>query len=406
MMTTGISKFFKRERKNTDDSLNAERDKATQSLKTANTKSQGQTDELVKDERSLADQKTVLSRADHDDSRDESASAIAQKISMDHLSEERRIADLATGLERAKVDAAILKERKVATKLVSDVLDIDRRATDENLLLERDKADLVFDGSKNLLRSEVADHLRTKVSLTSRDEFLAIVSHDLKNPLGSVSGYAELLLDGVDGEVLGAQSRKFVEAIERSAQISLRLIDDLLDIERFAQSKLELKKSTNDANDLVAQAAEIFQHVALERNVTLKAKTGTTAAALNCDRDRILQVLNNLIGNALKFTPAGGTVSVELTNANGRIEFSVCDTGPGIPESKRKEIFGRFAQLHSKNRDGLGLGLYISKMLVEAHGGSLNVESVVGQGSTFRFQIPSATSLTVAEGHESSSHLI
>jgi signal transduction histidine kinase len=140
--------------------------------------------------------------------------------------------------------------------------------------------------------------------------------------------------------------------------------------------------------------------------VTLKAKTGTTAAALNCDRDRILQVLNNLIGNALKFTPAGGTVSVELTNANGRIEFSVCDTGPGIPESKRKEIFGRFAQLHSKNRDGLGLGLYISKMLVEAHGGSLNVESVVGQGSTFRFQIPSATSLTVAEGHESSSHLI
>lgn len=389
MITKQISRFFKRERKNTDDSLIAERNKATQSLKVANFKSQGQTDEIVKDERSIADQKTASSRAHHDDLRDDSLGKAMSQASQGQLAEERRRTDLATELERTKVDAAILKEREIASRLVNKVLELERQATDENLSVERSTTDTGFDNSSQLLKSEVKNHARTKTSLTSRDEFLAIVSHDLKNPIGAVSSYAELLIEGIEGEAhLGPTAKSFVQAIKRNADISLRLIADLLDVERISSGKLELRKQIIETGDLLREAIERFQPRAKERSIHLSLNGDHDAQTIECDRDRILQVLGNLLSNALKFTPEHGRVSLSAQKSDDGIVFSINDSGPGIPDSKKQAIFERFAQLKSRNRDGLGLGLYISKMLVEGHEGKLWVESTEGHGSTFKFRLP------------------
>ncbi len=111
---------------------------------------------------------------------------------------------------------------------------------------------------------------------------------------------------------------------------------------------------------------------------------------INCDRDRVAQILSNLIGNALKFTPEGSSITVATEESSVEIKVSISDTGPGIPEDQKNHIFERFAQIGNKNRTGLGLGLYISKTLVESHGGTIWVTSAVGKGSTFYFTLPKA----------------
>ncbi len=133
---------------------------------------------------------------------------------------------------------------------------------------------------------------------------------------------------------------------------------------------------------------ESFIHAAISKNVLLRSIPSVTTSEIFCDRDRIVQVLSNLIGNALKFTSDGGKIIIKTESTDQEIIISVSDTGPGIPVEKTQKIFEKFAQLGSKDRNGLGLGLHISKMLVESHGGKLWVESQFGYGSTFFVSIP------------------
>ncbi|MBC7458200.1 MAG: HAMP domain-containing histidine kinase [Bdellovibrionaceae bacterium] len=385
--------FLKTERQNTDHSLTAERDKTNESLVLAREKTETRTDKSVDDERAAADLITLQSRAEADANRKDEFKTLRKdqqkerQKSDERLIDERQGADEAIEKERSRVDLAMARERDLKATLITTVLSQDRVRTDINLQAERAHTDSAVFENSDLLNQEIAQHSKTKVTLTSRDEFLAIVSHDLRNPIGTASSCAEMLLKG-DTYKVDPEIRPWIELIKRNVDISLRLISDILDMERVAEDKLELKKLFCSVDKILHESVESFTLAASARNVLLKVEPSEILEKLLCDRDRITQVLSNLVGNALKFTPTGGSIILSATQGKNEVLIHVSDSGPGIPEEKRKFIFNRFAQLGSKDRTGLGLGLYISKMLVEAHQGHLWVHSKVNQGSQFSFSIP------------------
>ena len=185
--------------------------------------------------------------------------------------------------------------------------------------------------------------------------------------------------------------KNIAASINRSAGEMLRLIQDLLDIERIAIGKLTLHYGEHDVSEIIGQAVEQLQGAAASKEKTLSAKPEDVSGYIICDRNRVMQVSSNLIGNAIKFTPAKGQICVSCArsgNEGKEVQVSVSDTGEGISPEKIKTIFERFSQLHNQDRRGIGLGLYIAKMMVEEHPGRLWVESKVGEGSTFHFTLP------------------
>jgi signal transduction histidine kinase len=387
--------FLEEERQKTDDSLNAERDKTNESLTDAIGKTERQTDKVVHQQRIEADEKTSSSRAEADADRDTEREALGsdatdeRKNDDDRLLDERRRADSAVERERSRVDVAIDRERDVKTAIESRLLDQEREQTDNNLLAERTRTDSEVHLASNLLSDEIAEHSKTKISLTTRDEFLAIVSHDLRNPLGAISICTDMLLQDASYKTMErSQIKHWIELVKRNADTSLRLICDILDMESIAEGKLELRLKQQCIGQIIRESMQSFVATASAKTVLLSAMPPNISGSVVCDHDRIMQVLSNLIGNALKFTPAGGSIILKANLGKTEVEVSVCDTGPGIPDDKKDYIFDRFAQLGSKDRTGLGLGLYISKMLIEAHQGRLWVQSKVGEGSTFFFSLP------------------
>lgn len=144
-----------------------------------------------------------------------------------------------------------------------------------------------------------------------------------------------------------------------------------MDMERIAEHKLALQMIDIDLREILTEALDNFTREATLRQVKLETPSHKEAAVVTCDRTRLSQVLTNLLDNALKFTPSGGSISVELKKSEREVYIFITDSGPGLSEENQKKIFGRFEQIHSQDRQGLGLGLYISRMLVHAHGGIL-----------------------------------
>lgn len=367
-----------KERKKTDKSLTAERKRTNESIIEARKKTEHQTDKTVEEERIEADQTTSIVRAEAD-----------IKKNADQLLNERRVADSAVEQERSQVDAAIEHERKLKSALETTLLKSERTITDQNLQEERMRTDSEVHLAKDELVDEIKKHSKTKVSLTTRDEFLAIVSHDLRNPIGAVSSSAEMLLKGSNYKKIDEyEIKKWLEVIQRNANTALRLIGDLLEMESIAEGKFRLKLIPQSINKIIQESIESFVRSESSKKVQLTAKPSNISRDIVCDHDRILQVLSNLIGNAIKFTPEAGLIEIAATLTQNEIQVSIRDSGPGIPADKKDFIFDRFSQLGSQDRRGLGLGLYISKLLIEAHHGQIWVESEFGEGSTFFFTIP------------------
>ena len=185
--------------------------------------------------------------------------------------------------------------------------------------------------------------------------------------------------------------KEFASSINRSADEMLRLIEDLLDVERMAVGKLTLHIEQHDVSEIIKEAVEKFKGTAASKGITLEAAPQDVCGYVVCDRSRVMQVLSNLIGNAIKFTQAKGQICVSCQRAGpegGEVRISVSDTGEGIAPEKIKTIFERFSQIHNQDRRGIGLGLYIAKMMVEEHRGRIWVESKLGEGSTFHFTLP------------------
>ncbi|MDO9018472.1 MAG: sensor histidine kinase [Deltaproteobacteria bacterium] len=221
----------------------------------------------------------------------------------------------------------------------------------------------------------------------ARDEVLAIVSHDLRNPLASIVAAAALIGQTAE-DTAGVRRRSAV--IQRSAARMTSLIGDLLDVSRIEAGGLALERAPHAVDALVAEAVEHQRALAEERGVRLRAELPGALPRVDCDRDRVLRVFANLLGNALKFTPAGGDIVVRAALDGAAVRVSIADTGRGIAAEHLPHLFDRYWQARSDNHGGAGLGLAIVKGLVEAHGGRLSVESTPGAGSTFSFTLPLA----------------
>jgi PAS domain S-box-containing protein len=222
----------------------------------------------------------------------------------------------------------------------------------------------------------------------ARDNVLAVVAHDLRNPLNTVLMGADLLLDFAASKQPIEQ--RHVDIISRAGKRMDRMIQDLLDVQRLDAGRLTVDASAENLAEMVDEAVDLLRPVATGGGVRLLTEVPRDLPPVLADAARVQQVLSNLIGNAVKFTPRDGTVTLRAVLLDGEARVAVTDTGAGIPSDQLPHVFGRFWQAKSGDRRGIGLGLAIAKGLVEAHGGRIWVESTPGQGSMFFFTLPLA----------------
>lgn len=219
----------------------------------------------------------------------------------------------------------------------------------------------------------------------ARDNVLAVVAHDLRNPLNTILMAAELLLD-VASDQKKADPRH-VEIISRAGERMDRMIQDLLDVQRMEGGRLSIDAQPESVAEIIGDTLEMLRSMAASNGVELVNESAQGLPQVIADSARIQQVLSNLVGNALKFTPSGGRITVRAEPAREEIRVAVIDTGAGIEPDQLPHIFGRFWQATSGDKRGIGLGLAIAKGIVEEHGGRIWVESTPGKGSSFFFTL-------------------
>jgi signal transduction histidine kinase len=216
-------------------------------------------------------------------------------------------------------------------------------------------------------------------AVRSRDDLLAIVSHDLRNPLDVIQFTIAMLRQTLPPDDSGVRARKHCDMIQRSAERMIGLIRDLLDFSSIQAGKLSIETSPHDAATLADEALTSMRLFAANKNIHIDADLPQEPYEVLCDRARVLQVFANLVGNAIKFTP---------DSHGADVHFSVSDTGPGIPASHLPHVFDRYWQAKQTANLGTGLGLAIAKGIVEAHGGAIGVTSTLGSGASFSFTLP------------------
>lgn len=228
---------------------------------------------------------------------------------------------------------------------------------------------------------------RARTALRRRDDVLAIVSHDLGNPLNVISmslANARRLARGVGAE---EALHRPLETAQHAAHQMTRLIADLLDASAIEEGKLSVRRAEEDAAGILQDASAEMRPVAEGKGIELRLEVAPGLPAVSCDRDRVMQVLENLAANAIHATQAGA-VTLRAWSADGELHFEVRDTGPGIPAEEIGSVFERYRRGRSAGYRGSGLGLYIARCIVEAHGASLRVETRVGVGTAFWFSLP------------------
>ncbi|SDS73944.1 His Kinase A (phospho-acceptor) domain-containing protein [Nocardioides scoriae] len=258
------------------------------------------------------------------------------------------------------------------------------RVTTHNLGLRRDLERRVAERTEELC-ALTAEHARLD---GMKQEFVSAVSHELRTPLTAIRGSLELLVDGDAGE-LPERARPVVEMASRGSERLSRLVDDIIDLDRLQSGDFGFDPASHDVFLLLTDAAGSLAPLAREAGVSLSVEP--VEARVVCDGDRVTQAVVNLLGNALKFTPPGGSVTVSTTCDGDAWRVSVTDTGRGIPATELDAIFDRFHQVEpddARQHAGTGLGLSITRRIVEANGGRIWVESECGTGSTFHFTLP------------------
>jgi PAS domain S-box-containing protein len=253
------------------------------------------------------------------------------------------------------------------------------------------------------LARDITEKKRYEQRLKELDQmksaFVSNVSHELRTPLTAIKASADNMLDGLLGD-LNEKQVGYLTRIKSNTDRLARLINDLLDLSTIEAGKINLRLMNLPLVALVREAAESLRPVATEKLIRLKVVSADSRVIAWADRDKVIQVLMNLIGNALKFTPPRGKVTVAVTkNVTAWVQISVTDSGPGVPMEEVSKVFGRFYQIDQAGKQktqGTGLGLAISKALVELHGGKIWLESEAGRGSTFCFTLPAEQPLQLA----------
>jgi PAS domain S-box-containing protein len=253
------------------------------------------------------------------------------------------------------------------------------------------------DGEVIGIGASVADITRLKRiesdlqdAVRQREEILALVSHDLRNPLGAIQMASTMLASNPQLDDPRAQHQ--LEMIQRSVRRMEHLIEDLLDMASIQAGRFTIERKSIDAQLLVTEALETIEQDARAKKIALICDTELEGVEVSCDRDRMLQVLGNLLSNAVKFCGPGDTITLRAHVFVDQVVFEVADTGPGIAPADIPHIFEPYWSAHAHARKGTGLGLYITKGIVEAHGGWITVDSTPGVGTTMRFTVPRALS--------------
>ncbi len=304
------------------------------------------------------------------------------------LSEARDREDLKNGPEpstlltktRAREDAILRHARSGADAVARDEVELRRIALASLLAFEREDTDL---------RLEI-ERKRADQVLASREDFMAMVSHDLRSLLGGIALSAELLKAVEKMEEPFVRVKHYAERIQRFSARMTRLVGDLMDVASIEAGKLSLVRSRCEVNLLVLDSRDAFTPAAAAQGIDLTCQSENDAGTVELDHERILQVLTNLVGNALKFTRRGGRITIEIGRREDMVYFSVADTGSGIQAEQLDKIFERYFQSDAADgeRRGLGLGLFIAKSIIEAHGGKIWATSTPGKGSTISFTVP------------------
>ena len=350
------------EREQTDESLRVERDKADEALGEAGLEETA--DAVLSRARARADAVLATARARTDKQSALSAPGVTRPAAIDR---ERVLEDRVLQQERSGADAILRLERAEHLAFLAH----EREETDKDLLSERARS----------------DH-----ALATRDEFLGCVSHDLRNLLNSMVLLARVIEKEVQLDDPVEQVSKHAQRIERAGARMDRLIGDLIDVASIEAGALAVVPELSDPAQVVGEAVQTFQSQAAAADIQLFVDVVPSALPAAFDAARILQVLVNLLSNALKFTPSKGVVRVRAERLGDQLKFAVSDTGEGIPPAKLDAVFERFVQVTKGDRRGVGLGLYISKCIVLGHGGRIWAESKLGQGSTICFTLPANAS--------------
>lgn len=346
------------ERDETDASLLAERTKTDVELTRTQVAIEDDADQAVCMARDRAEEVLREARDLADHSRSVPASVARERAAEDDtVAEEHAAAD-----EQLRVDR---EERQGA---LAALLRLEREATDEGLEVERALAD---------------------EAVASRDDFLGVVSHDLRSMLGGIAVSASSLAShanaaGADGE----QTIKHIDRIQRFTARMNRLLGDLLDVVSLEAGALYVDPAPHDVVKVVNDAAEAFQLSFSAKGVGLAIEAEAGPIVATFDDQRILQVLANLLINALKFTPRDGKVTLSVARSDDEVCVSVIDTGVGIPEGAEETIFERFRQGAAQDRRGVGLGLYIAKSIVDAHAGRVWATRPAAGGAALHFTLP------------------
>jgi signal transduction histidine kinase len=272
----------------------------------------------------------------------------------------------------------------------ADLAAIDTAALLAGALIERER----------LLASSEAGRRALDAASRAKSEFLATMSHELRTPLNAIAGYADLLLDGVRGELTATQ-RTDVERIKRSGQHLLSLINDILNFSKLEAGRVEFRVDDLPVASLLEGLEELVRPQVDTKTLTYSHSIPVTGLAVRADAEKVRQVLLNLVTNAVKFTEPGGLIAVECDGDDAHVRIVVRDTGRGIPDEHLARIFDPFVQIDRertpKSQQGVGLGLAISRDLAHGMGGTLTAASAVGNGSAFTLTLPrSALALAVS----------
>lgn len=352
-------------REQTDDSLRAERHKTDEEIARGRLSVEESADRAVGEARKRADAVVSASR----DASDRSTESSAEERNL--IAEERTRDDRALAAERDSVDRQLAVERSAYQRVVATLLAAERDQTDASLVGEREHAD---------------------GALRSRDDFLGMVSHDLRSLLSGISLNAAMLAHDLTSDEASERVTQRGHAIERSVTQMTRLVQDLIDVASIEAGRLGVDPIPHEAAVLVRDTIDAFEPVASTRGIAIATNVANDALLATFDHDRILQVLANLMSNAIRFTADGGRIEISVQPVDNEVQFSVIDTGTGIARDDLTAIFDRFWQAPSTKRRGLGLGLYISRCIVEAHGGKIWAESEPGRGARISFTLPGADS--------------
>jgi signal transduction histidine kinase len=284
---------------------------------------------------------------------------------------------------RSLTDRGICRERRLIDQIAAAAPAIASR-----LRRARGLSDACLKGERqqnlrDLLRAQIAKD-SADAALTDREDLLAVFGHDMRSLMSVLSVNAEMAA----GDSPGGAKR--LESFQRTVRQMDRLISNVLDLARVRAGKFSVVLDKRNASDLVGEAVGVFRPLASARSLTLESRLPEGELPVRVDPDRIFQVLSNLFSNAIKVTPRGGQISVSAARRDHHVQIAVRDTGKGIAETDLHRLFNPFCQLDRGDRKGLGLGLFISKSIVQAHGGTIWAESRPGSGSTFFFTVPAA----------------